>query len=202
MLLRFLALAAAAAAAGTVASASAQASRGVAIDLGRVDIEQRLTPGGSYELPVLTVRNPGTEKTSYELNASPVRSDEGDPPPAAWFQFRPSRLTLDPDQTRRVRVRIELPTGAEPGTYVALVGPQILSAGDGAQIGAAASARVSFEVEPASLLQAWWLKAKTFLSDRAPWWYVGLAVVLLIVLARRVRSRFVLRVERRATPGR
>lgn len=181
-------------------AAPAHASQGVAIDLGRIDIQQKLTPGGSYRLPTMGVRNPGTEKTTYELKASPLVMKGKDEPPQGWFHFSPGKLTLRPQETRAVKVRIDLPTGANPGDYVALVGPQIVTKGSGAQVGAAAASRVTFTVEPATWLQAEWLKLKTFFSDRAPWSYVVPFVLLLSFLVWRMRRRFTfaLRVERRA----
>jgi hypothetical protein len=184
--------------AASLPDAPARAARGVAIDLGRIEIEQKLTPGGSYRLPVMGVRNPGTETTSYELKASPVEVEGREAPPVAWFHFSPAKLTLEPQQTRPVKVRLELPTGAHPGDYVALVGPQIVTKGDGAQVGAAAASRVTFSVEPATTLGAYWLKVKTFFSDHAPWLYAVPLVLLLALLAYRIRSRFAFRIERRA----
>src|SRR4051812_7712696 len=146
-------------------AAPASASRGVSIDLGRIDIQQKLTPGGSYRLPTMGVRNPGTEATSYELKASPLVMNGKDAPPEAWFHFSRAKLTLKPHESAQVRVRIDLPTGADPGDYVALVGPQIVTKGTGAQVGAAAASRVTFSVEPATWLQAEWLKIKTFFGD-------------------------------------
>ena len=43
---------------------AAGADRGVSVDLGRIDIDQKLEPGGSYTLPTMGVRNPGSELTS------------------------------------------------------------------------------------------------------------------------------------------
>jgi hypothetical protein len=177
---------------------TAAASKGVAIDLGRIEIEQKLTPGGSYRLPLMGVRNPGTEATMYELKASPVEVDGRKAPPAGWFHFSPAKLMLKPKETRSVKVRLELPTGADPGDYIALVGPQIATNGSGAQVGAAAASRVTFSVEPATTLGAYWLKVKTFFSDHALWSYVVPLVLLLALLAYRIRSRFAFRIERRA----
>ena len=177
---------------------TASASRGVAIDLGRIEIRQRLTPGGAYRLPVMGVRNPGTEPTRYELHASGLELEGRDAPPEEWFHFSPARLTLKPGETRRVRIRIELPTGAAPGDYAALVGPQIVTQGSGAHVGAAAASRVTFTVEPATWLQARWLKLKTFFVDNAPWSWLVPTLALLAMLGRRLRSRFALRIERRA----
>jgi hypothetical protein len=179
------------------AATPASASRGVAIDLGRVDIRQELTPGGSYRLPTIGVRNPGSETTTYELHASPLQLEGREAPPASWFLFSPARLTLKPNETRPVKVRIDLPTSADPGDYVALVGPQIVTKGKGAQVGAAAASRVTFTVEPATLLQAYWLKVKTFFSEYAPLSWLVPAVAVALLLGWRVRRRFSFRIERR-----
>jgi hypothetical protein len=179
------------------ATASASASRGVAIDLGRVQIEQRLTPGGSYRLPVMGVRNPGTETTSYELMASPLAVDGRKAPPEAWFHFAPATLTLEPQETEVVEVRIDVPTGADAGNYVALVGPKIMTRGGGAQVGAAAASRVTFSVEPATALQAYWLKLKSLLAGQMPWTALLPALAAFSVLAWLLRARFAFRIERR-----
>jgi hypothetical protein len=144
------------------------------------------------------VRNPGTEQTRYELHASGLELDGRDAPPEEWFHFSPARLTLKPGETRRVRIRIELPTRADPGDYAALVGPQIVTTGAGAHVGAAAASRVTFTVEPATWLQARWLKLKTFFDDNSPWSWLVPTLALVAILGRQLRSRFALRIERRA----
>src|SRR5687768_4796726 len=55
------------------------ASSGVSVDLGRIEITQQLSPGAAYTLPALGVRNPGTERTSYVMVASPVAGEDGGP---------------------------------------------------------------------------------------------------------------------------
>ena len=185
--------------AGALAAAeTALSSQGAAIDLGRIEIQQTLTPGGAYRLPVMGVRNPGTEQTRYELHASALRIKGRSAPPEAWFHFSPSRLTLKPSETRPVNVRIELPTNAEPGDYAALVGPQIVTTGRGAEVGAAAASLVTFSVEPANWLQAQWLRVKTLFGDNAPWSWLLPVTALMALLAWRLRSRFAFRIERRA----
>ena len=180
-----------------VGATPALADRGVAIDLGRIEIEQALTPGGSYQLPTIGVRNPGTETTSYRLAASPVESDDAEPPPESWFEFEPAELTLEAGETRAVRARIALPSGADPGDYIALVGAQIVTKSGGAQVGAAAAARTTFTVEPATTLDAWWLKVKTVFSEHGPWsWFLPALAGSLLALWWLAR-RFSFRVERR-----
>ena len=93
--------------------------------------------------------------------------------------------------------RIDLPTGADPGDYEALVAAQLVTEGNGAQVGAGAAAQVSFTIEPSSLLAAHWLELKAFLGAHAPWsWLVPLGLVLFTAAAV-VRRRFSFSVARR-----
>lgn len=176
----------------------AAAARGVALDLGRLDVTQALTPGGGYRLPPLGVRNPGDEVTSYRIVVSYVEGLAGKPIPAEWLRFAPQRLTLAPGATRKVHARLDLPSGADPGDYEGLLAAQIVTEGDGAQVGAGAAAKVRFTVEASSLLGAWWHEVRSFLSDHGPWTWLLPALLGLGLAGRQLAGRFSLRVERRA----
>ena len=125
-------------------------------------VTQKLLPGGGYRLPSFGVRNPGDEAATYRMAVSTTTGQSGKEPPEEWFRFEPATFTLAPGTTRAVTARIDLPAGAEPGDYEALVGAQLVTDGNGAQVGAAAAAQVSFTVEPSSLLAAYWLELKGF----------------------------------------
>jgi hypothetical protein len=178
-----------------LAPATAAAARGVAVDLGRIEIEQKLTPGGSYRLPLFGVRNPGTERTTYRMAANPLQGVEA--PPEDWFVFSPRTFTLEPGETIPVRVRITLPANARPDSYSALVGAQIAGERGGVQVGAAAAARTTFTVEPANLLQASWLQAKRFLGDHRPWIWLLPALLGSVLGLSFVRNRFRFTIARR-----
>jgi hypothetical protein len=181
-----------------VAAGGASADRGVALDLGRVDVAQTLTPGGGYRLPPLGVRNPGDEVTSYRIVVSHVQGQDGKPVPADWVRFEPTELTLKPGKTEKVQARLSLPTGADPGDYEGLLAAQIVTKGDGAQVGAAAAARLTFSVESTTLLGAWWYRAKTFLSGHEPWTWLIPAILGTALLGRQLRRRFSFQIARRA----
>ena len=186
-------------AAGLLASGGiAAANRGVALDLGRIDVAQKLTPGGGYRLPPLGVRNPGDEVTSYRIVVSHVEGQEGKPIPDDWVQVKPSELTLKPGRTEKVQARLSLPTGADPGDYEGLLAAQIVTKGEGAQVGAAAAAKLTFSVESATLLGAWWYRAKTFLSGHEPWTWLIPALLATALLGRQLQRRFSFQVVRRA----
>jgi hypothetical protein len=181
-----------------VLAAPAAADRGVALDLGKLEIAQVLTPGGNYRLPPVGVRNPGDELTTYRIVVSSVQGQSGTPVPEDWFEFEPRELTLKPDETQKVQARLSLPTGADPGDYEGLLAAQIVTEGKGAQVGAAAAAKVTFSVEAATWLGEQWYRIRTYLSDHEPWTWLVPAILAVLSLGWQVRSRFALRVERRA----
>ncbi len=150
-------------------SSPAIAATGVSVDIGRIEITQALSPGGAYNLPTIGVRNPGTEPTAYIMVANPVQDSARVAPPAGWFEFEPASLTLGPGESRPVGVRIILPTDARPGDYIALVGAQIATQGGGATVGAAAAARTTFTVQPASSVQAVAVWLERVFTDLLPW---------------------------------
>lgn len=176
---------------------SAVASTGVGIDVGRIAINAKLTPGGSYRLPAIGVRNPGTERASYRMGARPLEGATA--PPDEWFSFSPRTFTLKPGETQPVRVRLTLPASANPDDYTTLVGAELVG-GDakGARVGAAAAARTTFTVEPANFLQARWLQLKRFVGDNAPWTWLVPALFAFGFAAWTVRRRFSFTVARRA----
>lgn len=184
---------------GLVLSAGvAAADRGVALDLGRLDIAQTLTAGGGYRLPPIGVRNPGDEMTSYRLVVSHVQGQKGKPIPPEWLRFEPRELTLPSGRTEKVRARLSLPTGADPGDYEGLLAAQIVTKGKGAQVGAAAAAKLTFSVEAATLLGAWWYRIRTFLTGHEPWTWLIPSILATALLGLQLRRRFSIQVVRRA----
>ena len=111
---RFSAAAVAVLAAFVLPGASS-ADRGVALDLGKLEIEQTLTPGGGSRLPLVGVRNPGDEVTTYRMIVSSVPGQAGIPVPGDWFDFEPNELTLKPGDTKKVDARLSLPTRSQSG---------------------------------------------------------------------------------------
>ena len=178
----------------------AAATSGVSVDLGRIEITQQLSPGAAYTLPALGVRNPGTERTSYVMVASPVAGEDGGAmTDASWFRFEPASVTLEPGETQRVRIRLVLPTDAEPGDYTVLVGAQIATPGEGASVGAAAAARTTFTIQPSSDLAALMTQLGQAFTDLMPWSAIVPAVLVAAMTLWVLRRRFTFRIgiERR-----
>jgi hypothetical protein len=180
-----------------LSAGTASAERGVALDLGKVEIAQALTPGGSYHLPPVGVRNPGDERTTYRMVVSSVAGQSRAPVPESWVHFSPGEVTLGPGQTRKVQPRLSLPTGADPGNYEGLLAAQIVTGGAGTQVGAAAAAKLTFEVESTTLLGAWWHKLSTASAEHAPWTWLVPAVLASALVASQLMRRFSFRVEKR-----
>jgi hypothetical protein len=165
------------------------ASQAVSIDVARIAVREGLAPGGQYKLPTFGVRNAGTDPTSYTIEVSYVAGEATLQPPAEWFSFTPGSLTLGGGQSAPVVTTLQIPPGAEPGQYGALIGPRIVTGTAGPQVGAAAAARITFTVEPSSPLDGWLRAIGRFLLAN-PWIF---GIVGLVVLAGAVwlfRKRF------------
>lgn len=183
--------------AALVSAAPVAASMAVSIDVGRIDVTDPLAPGGEYRLPTFGVRNPGTEATTYRLTMSGIDGQAALLPDASWFRFEPAELTLGPGESRPVQAIITLPPDSEPGAYAALIGPQIVAEGTGAQVGAAAAARLTFTVAPSSWLEG---VLRTILRTigEQPLLLAIPAALLLLLAGWLLRRRFSFTIARRA----
>lgn len=179
-----------------VSAAPVFAGKAVSIDVGTIAVRERLVPGGEYRLPTFGVRNPGTEPTAYVIAVSYVDGQTALRPPAEWFTFSPASFSLEVGASRPVEVRLTIPSDAEPGDYQALIGPQIVSDGTGASVGAGAAARLSFSVDPSSALDAFLRQLFRFLADN-PWILVLAGLLLLLVVLWFLRRRFAFSISRR-----
>jgi hypothetical protein len=178
-------------------AAPAGASTGVSIDVGAIAITEVLKAGEEYRLPTFGVRNPGTEPTSYVIVVSYMANQPAMQPPAEWFTFSPGSLSLDGGQSKPVSARITLPAGAEPGEYLALIGPKIDGQGTGAQVGAGAAAKVTFTVEPSTWIEGV-LRQIWRLVQENPWAVALVLLVVALVLLRFLRHRFSFSVARKS----
>jgi len=188
-------------AAVTVAGSARQAhaDQGVSIDLGSIVLDEKLAPGGNYRLPTLTVRNVGDEPGEYEVVIIHMNNGDGEDAPAQWFQFQPKRFFLEPNEAQKVQLRIGLPAGADPGRYAALVEAHAVADAEGVRVRAAAASKVSFEVKPSTIWQAWILQLRRSFADLSPWSYIlpaGILALALLYLWRRY-VRLGIRIERR-----
>jgi hypothetical protein len=180
------------------AALTARADQGVAVDLGRIAVDEELSKGGTYQLPVMGVSNPGTETTGYRMGVSYFEGQAEEEPPEDWFTFSPAEFELGPGKTQPVTVSLRIPPGARPADYLALLHSSIAPSGEGAQIGAAAGARLTFTVKPSTLLEAWTLRTRGEFDDLKPWSYLVPAALAVLAAATWTRRRFSFNVSRRA----
>jgi hypothetical protein len=176
---------------------SVQADRGVALDIGRIDVDEKLSRGGSYNLPSIGVRNPGTETTRYQMGVTYIDDQDGRRAPEGWFAFEPAEVTLAPGESAPVSVKLDIPAGARPDDYEALIQAAIAPEGEGTTVGAAAAARLRFTVKPSNILQAWQLRAETWAGDNQPWTTLLPLTAVVVVLAWWLRRRFTISIGRR-----
>jgi hypothetical protein len=180
-----------------VCAAPAGAQTGVSIDVGRIAVSDELAPGGEYRLPTFGVRNPGTDTTSYRITVSYLEGQQEAQPPEAWFSFSPAEMSLAGGQSQPVQTRLTIPPDAVAGEYHALVGPQIVGSGGGAQVGAAAAARLTFTVGPCEGFDCWLRWLWRFIQEN-PWVLIIPALVLGLLTLLYLRRRFSFSVSRRA----
>jgi len=167
------------------------ASVGVGVNIGKIQIDEPLKPGGIYSFPSIGVINTGDEPGDYEL-AVTYHQDQPELRPAQeWFSFSPSQFHLEPGASQSVAVKLSLPMKVKPGDYFAyLEAHPIIKAGPGTTIGVAAATKTYFTVVPANIWQAIYYKIQSFLVIYAPWTYVVLAIVLTAVIITIIRKFF------------
>ena len=175
----------------------ASADAGVSIDLGAVDITPRLSRGGTYQLPSIGVRNPGTERSHYIMTVSYLQDQVERRPTLGWFDFSPSSFDLEPGETMPVSVELKIPTGAHPDRYRAMIEARIATPGEGVVVGAGAAARLTFSVKPSNLLQAWQLRSLDWFESHAPWSSLLPAMVFVPIVCWWLSRRFAVSLSRR-----
>lgn len=170
-----------AALAALLVPAAVQATRGVRIDVGRIGVDEPLSPGQTYHLPTIGVSDPGDEGASYTMRVSQLAGSKA--PAASWFEFDPASFDLDPGQTQPVKITLLIPASAEPGKYTALLAAQIgATGGSGVGVGAAAAARLTFSVRPANELSALLNVLGSWFTENMTW-VLPLAALLAFAVA-------------------
>lgn len=167
------------------------AGAGVGINLGKIEIDQPLKPGGIYNFPAIGVINTGDTAGEYELAITYHQDQPQMRPVQEWFNFSPAKFHLEPGQSQTVAVKLSLPIKTKPGDYFAYVEAHpIIKAGPGTTIGVAAATKTYFKVMPANIWQAMYYKITTFFAIYAPWTYVVLAMVIAAIIIALFRKFF------------
>ena len=182
---------------GTLAAVEVTASTGAALDVGAISLDKILRPGESYELPVIGVRNPGSEPATYRMGLGGIGGDDYADPGADWVEFSPRQFDLTPGERQVVNIRLVIPDAAAEDRYEGLLRAEVADNGTGVAIGVAAAARLSFEVGASNgespLPRAIGSVIETFM----PWCLLGSAIFVGTVMITYVSRRYRFRIESR-----
>lgn len=159
---------------------------GVGVGVGKIVVDEKLSPGIIYTLPNLPVINTGTDQGDYEVTISFSENQSELRPELGWFKYNPQTFTLKPKEIKQVGIVIDLPLKVEPGKYFAYLEahPVASMTGGGAKVGIAAAAKLYFEIVPANYFQGLYYKLVSFGKIYYPWPQRALTLVgVLIIMA-------------------
>ena len=164
---------------------------GVGVNLGKIELDEPLKPGGIYNFPSLGVINTGDEAGDYEVAVTYHQDQPQLRAAQEWFDFSPSQFHLEAGKSQSVAVKLNLPMKVKPGDYFCyLEAHPIIKAGPGTTIGVAAATKTYFTVAPANIWQAIYYRTSSFFAMHAPWSYVVLAVVITAIIIAIIRKFF------------
>lgn len=173
---------------------------GVGVGLGKIQIDEKLSPGGIYKLPTLPVLNTGDEAGEYKVEVTYLSDQPELQPPGEWFTFTPQKFPLSAGGSQLVDVSLSLPVDTRPGNYFAFLEAHPVARGEGVTIGVAAATKLNFTVKPSGVLGAAIERVRSLLENNAPTSYIIIVVIgavlalsLLIILGRKylaVQIRF------------
>lgn len=171
-----------------LAPTPSQARVGVGVGTGKIELNEVLLPGKSYDLPQLTVINTGDETSDYSVGVSYHEQQPEIMPSKEWFSFVPNKFRLEPGQSQPVSIKLSVPVKAGPGKYFAYVeGFPVVSDSSETRVNIAAATKLNFEVGTSGMLSAWYHKITSFWNDNH-WlnWVLGaIALVFIVMIFRR-----------------
>ena len=176
-------------------AAPATADTGVGVDLAEINIDEILTAGNVYNLPVVGVINTGDRPADYKVEITYMNEQEEMMPSADWFQFEPQRFSLEAGTSKKIGISLHIPQDASAGQYFALIEAHpVVEGSGGTTIGIGAATKLRFSVSrDVPVLTG----IANFFRDHAPYAYVGLGVIVATMVALLLRRFFRFNVERR-----
>jgi len=159
------------------------ANVGVGVGLGKIEITEKLSPGGIYKLNSIPVLNTGDEAGAYEVAVTFMADQKESRPKEDWFIFEPKTFELAPGESKSVSVTMTLPMNAKPGAYFAFLEAHPTAKKEGVSIGVAAATKLYFTVAPKGVLGAFTARASSLLNQTAPGSFIVLAVLGILALA-------------------
>ncbi len=175
------------------------ANYGVGVGTGKIEVDEILRPGLTYELPPITVFNTGEIPSNYFFSIEHGNEREGLQPEERWFSFQPKNFYLQPNEAQVVEVKLNLPIrNVKPGNYFAFVTAQPLQEVEQGEVsvGIAAASKLYFTIEPANMFQALFYKLLSSLSQYHPWSTIITAMLLLGLLLKLFNKKFKIRITK------
>lgn len=156
---------------------------GVGVGVGKIEVDEILTPGSIYDLPDIPVINTGDVVTTYEIGVAYHNNQKELKPESGWFIFKPESVEIYPQESKLIDVKLNLPLNTEPGSYFAYLEaqPKVIGESGVTKVGIAAASKLSFTVAPASFGMAVYYKIKSFFSVYTPWPQRALIVVGVVL---------------------
>ena len=161
---------------------------GVGVGLGKVQIDEALSPGGIYNLPSLPVLNTGDEDMEYEVEVTYLSEQEQMRPAGEWFSFSPQTFPLTAGESQAVDIVLTLPVDTRPGDYFAFLEAHPVVRGEGVTIGVAAATKLNFTVKPKGVLGAAIERIRSLIEANRPLTYTIAGIVgavIIVSLGRR-----------------
>ena len=145
---------------------SAEAQVGVGVNVGRIQVDQPLFGGRTYQLPPVGVVNTGHVAGEYSLRVVHLYDQEELRPAPDWFSFEPDRFYLEPGITKDVEINLRIPASAQPGDYFTFIEAYRLASDKdghgGLALQVAAATKLTFTVKArrcgTALMSNKWLK--------------------------------------------
>jgi hypothetical protein len=175
---------------------------GVGVNLGKIDITDKVVPGGIYKLPSVGVVNTGDTVTNYKVTVVGMFQPNQKQPDPAWFQFTPATFSLKPGETQQVGGQMTIPLKAQPGSYFGFIQAQPVVKTSGVSLGVAAATKLTFMLSPSNWFAAMLFRLQELAAIYSPWSYIVIALIVLLAIAIPVQRRykFSLGVQRRDNP--
>ena len=179
---------------------AAWAQAGVGVNVGSIQVDQDLAPGGIYNLPAVGVINTGDEASDYSMRITYLADRPEMRPPEDWFSFNPPVFRLEPGEDNTVGIRVHIPVAARSGEYFALLEAYpVPSEQTGAIISVAAATKLSFTVRPSNVFTGSLVWTYHRMNDTSPYSYILLGLLILVILGFLAKRfiRFQINVTRR-----
>ncbi len=159
------------------------AQAGVGVNVGSIQVDQDLNPGGTYNLPAIGVINTGNDANDYSLRITYLADRPEMRPPEDWFSFNPPVFRLEPGDDATVGIRVHVPVAARAGDYFALLEAYPVPSGEtGVLISVAAATKLSFTVRPSNVFTGSLVWAYHRMNDTSPYSYIVLGLLILVIL--------------------